>query len=167
MFSVELVPDAATERAVTDDCARLQSAGLPNAGRNKSLSNRPHVTLAVRERVDPAALAGVEALLPLPLELGGLVLFPHARRVVVARQVVVTTALLYLHAVVAERIGPPEPQYANTAPGRWTPHLTLARSMPVGRMAEVLAAIESPSVLGQAVGLRVWDATEKVITTIV
>ena len=57
MLSVELVPDAAIEAAVRDDWARLESAGLPNAGRNPSPSNRPHVTLAVRDHLDPTALA--------------------------------------------------------------------------------------------------------------
>lgn len=166
MFSVELVPDAATERAVTDDWAALRAAGLPDAGRNPSPSNRPHITLAVRDHVDPAVLADLADLLPLPIELGGLVLFPHARSVVVARQVVVTTRLLALHATVAERLGPPGPRDLHTAIDRWTPHVTLARRVPAERMGEVLTAIAAPLTRGEGVGLRVWDAEAKVVTTL-
>jgi 2'-5' RNA ligase len=166
MFSVELVPDAATERAVREDWERLRIAGLPSAGRNPSPSNRPHVTVAVRDDLDVGALAGEAQLLPLPLELGGIVLFRHAARVVVARQVIVTAELLRFHAAVAERLGPPAPRYATTATGRWTPHVTLARSVPAERLPEVMAAVDAPHVLGEATGLRVWDAGAKAITTL-
>ena len=166
MFSVELVPDASAERAVLDDWAALQAAGLPNSGRNPSPSNRPHVTVAVREHVDTDALTGAEDLLPVPLELGGLLLFRHSRNVVVTRHVVVTTELLALHREIAARLGPPGPRYANTGPGRWTPHVTLARSVTPELLPQVLDAIAAPHIVGQATGLRVWDASAKAITTL-
>ena len=166
MFSVELIPDAATERAVTDDWSRLAAAGLPSAGRNPSPSNRPHVTLAVRAVVDPAALVGIDDLLPLPLELGGMLLFVHPGGVVVTRQVVVTAPLLELHRAVSERLGPPEARYATSAPDRWSPHVTLARRVAPDRLAAVLETVDSRPLPGEAIGLRVWDAQERVITTL-
>ena len=64
MFSVELVPDAAIEAAVRADWDRLRRADLPNSGRNPSPSNRPHVTLAVRDELT------VEAIQPNVLAVG-------------------------------------------------------------------------------------------------
>nr|WP_262926865.1 2'-5' RNA ligase family protein [Microbacterium sp. MF43] len=139
---------------------------MPSSGRNPSPSNRPHVTMAVREHLDTTALAGVEDLLPVPLELGGLLLFRHSRTVVVARQVVVTTKLLALHRAIADRLGPPEPRYANTGPDRWTPHVTLVRSVTPELLPRVLDAIAAPHIVGHATGLRVWDASAKAITTL-
>lgn len=166
MLSVELVPDPAIDAAVREDWARLDAAGLPHAGRNPSPSNRPHITLAVRDHLDIGALAGVEELLPVPLHLGGIVLFRHSRRAVVARQIVVSATLLRLHHDIAERIGPPEPRYTNTGADRWTPHITLARSVPIERLGEVLQTVAAPEREGAATGLRVWDAEQKVVTTL-
>lgn len=166
MFSVELVPDATIDRAVRDDWERLIVAGLPSSGRNSSPDSRPHVTLAVRDRVEASAVAGVADLLPVPLELGGLLLFGHGRRLVVTRQVVATAALLAVHQEVARILGPPEARYANTGTDRWTPHITLARGVEPGAMPVVLQAIESARGIGEAMGLRVWDAAAKVVTTL-
>lgn len=166
MLSVELVPDEVVEGIVREDWARLEAAGIPNSGRIPSPSNRPHVTLAVRDELEPDALVGVAAHLPLPLELGGIVLFRHRDRAVVARQVVVSAALLRLHHDIADRVGPAGPRYGNTSPDRWTPHMTLARAVPIARISEVLHAVEAPPVLGEAVGLRVWNASTRLVTTL-
>src|SRR4051794_15365587 len=72
VFSVEILLDPVLERAVRDEWALLIEAGLPSAGRQTAPSNRPHITLAVRERVDAAAFAPVAEGLPLDLELGGI-----------------------------------------------------------------------------------------------
>lgn len=166
MFSVELVTDPAIERSVRLDWERLGAAHLPHAGSNPSPSNRPHVTLAVRDEVRAEELAEIAALLPLPLELGGVLLFGHERRFVVSRQVVVTAALLSFHREVARIVGPPEPRYANTGPDRWTPHVTLARRVSPDQLPQVLGVIGEPRLAGEAVGLRVWDAAAKVVTTL-
>ena len=166
VFSVELVPDDTVDRAVREDWSRLIGAGLPSSGRNPAPSNRPHITVAVRDHVEPAVLADMADLLPLPLELGGVLLFGRSPRLVLTRQVVVGAQLLAFHAAVARRIGPPEPHYANTAPDRWSPHLTLARGLDADRLARALQEVELPQVRGEAVGLRVWDAAAKRITTL-
>ncbi|QIG39833.1 2'-5' RNA ligase family protein [Microbacterium sp. 4R-513] len=165
MFSVELLLDPGSERAVRDEWTRLVEAGLPSAGRQTAPSNRPHVTLAVRERVDASTLSSVADALPLEIELGGMLLFGRDR-FVLARQVIVSAALLELHREIARIVGPPEPHYANTGPDHWTPHVTLARRMSAPQVAQALEALDARPIAGQATGLRVWDATAKTVTTL-
>lgn len=166
VFSVEATLDPALESAVLADWAALIDAELPSAGRHSSASNRPHVTLAVRGVVDPAALAGVERALPFAIELGGIVLFPGSRGIVVARLVVMSAPLMALHAEVATRVGEAEPAYANTAPDRWTPHVTLARRVAPAQLPAAFERIASAPPTGAVTGLRVWDAAAKRITTL-
>lgn len=166
MFSVELLSDSAIEDAIRDEWRRLADTGLPSAGRNPAASNRPHVTLAVRDRLDAAGLDALGTLLPLPLSVGGVLLFGHRGRFVLARQIVPTAELLALHARVAAAIGPPEPRYANTAPGAWSPHITLARRLDAGQVGTALRAMRSAPLSGEATGLRIWDADAKVVTTL-
>lgn len=166
VFSVELVPDAELDRAFREDWDRLLGADLPSSGRNPAPSNRPHVTLAVRERLDPSVFAGIAAMLPIPLELGGVVVLGHRERFVLARHVVVTAALLEIHRAVAELAGPPQPRYSNTGPDRWTPHVTLARGLTALRLGTAMHTIRAHDLRGQATGLRVWDAEERRVTTL-
>ncbi|WP_345800064.1 2'-5' RNA ligase family protein [Microbacterium sp. AZCO] len=121
MFSVELVMDASTEASVREDWDRLLAADLPSSGRNPSPSNRPHITLAVRDRLEPSAFTEIAELLPLPVELNGTLLLGHRDRFVLARHVVVSSALLEVHREVARVAGHPEPHYSNTGVDRWTP----------------------------------------------
>lgn len=166
MLSVELLLDPRTEDAVRNEWAALERAGLPHAGRNPSPSNRPHVTLAVRDALVPAEFAAVATLLPLPIELGGVLLFGHRARFVLARQVIVSAALLELHRAVAVIAGPPGPRHLTSAPDHWTPHVTLARRLEAGQVAEALRATDLAPLRGAATGLRVWNATTKTITTL-
>ncbi|TDN91979.1 2'-5' RNA ligase family protein [Microbacterium sp. BK668] len=166
MFSVEILLDPLSEQAVRDEWDRLIDAGLPSTGRQTAPSNRPHITVAVRERVDASAVASVADALPLELALGGILLFGHSGRFVVTRQVIASAALLELHRRVAGIAGPAEPRYANTAPDQWTPHVTLARRVPAEQVATMLAVLESRPITGRATGLRVWDAVAKTVTTL-
>lgn len=166
MFSVELIPDAELDRAVRDDWDRLLAADLPSSGRNPAPSNRPHMTLAVRDRLDPSAFAAIADLLPVTLELAGVVLLGHRDRYVLARHVVVSARLLAIHRVVAEIAGRPEPRYSNTGTDRWTPHITLARGLTAARLATAMRLIKAPNIVGQATGARVWDADARWVTTI-
>ncbi|MFK4837395.1 2'-5' RNA ligase family protein [Microbacterium sp. ZW T2_14] len=158
MFSVELIPDAELDRAVRDDWDRLLAADLPSSGRNPAPSNRPHLTLAVRDRLDPSAFEGVAELLPVALELAGVVVLGHRDRYVLARHVVVSSQLLAIHRAVAEIAGRPEPRFSNTGTDRWTPHITLARGLTAARLATAMRLITAPNFVGQATGARVWDA---------
>lgn len=166
VFSVELLLDDAAERAVRDDWARLLDAGLPSSGRNPAPTNRPHITVAVRDDIRLASLAGLAAELPLRVELSGLLVFGGAARSVLTRHVVASAALLEFHRAVAARLGPPEPRYSNTAPDRWSPHITLARGLDAGHLARAVHAIAAPFAGGEATGLRLWDASAKTATTL-
>jgi 2'-5' RNA ligase len=166
VFSVELLLDAELERSVREDWDLLLGADMPSSGRNPAPSNRPHVTLAVRERVDPGAFAASAAMLPVPIELGGVVVFGHGLRFILARQVIVSAALLEVHRAVATAAGPAEPRYSNTAPDHWTPHVTLARGLGPDRIAKALRITRVRHAMGKASGMRVWDASTRTITTV-
>ena len=76
--------------------------------------------------------------LPVASRLGGLAVFDRGP-VVLVRLVVVTPALLALHRAVAVAAGTgPEEK---TAVGRWVPHVTLARRMPLDQLPTALAAL--------------------------
>ncbi|NLP82921.1 2'-5' RNA ligase family protein [Microbacterium sp. CFH 90308] len=166
MFSVELLPDGQIDAAVREEWRRLLDAGLPSAGMHAAPTNRPHVTVAVRDVVDAASLVPLAALLPIPLELGGVVLFGRAERFVLARAVVATEQLLEFHRAVAHTVGAPEARYENTARDRWSPHLTLARRLRSDQVASALRALAMPALQGALDGLRVWDSAAKRVTAL-
>jgi len=164
VHSLELLLDPASDEAVRDEWRVLSAAGLPSQGDHAGTSNAPHVTLVARPGLDPAAdprLLPLSAALPLPAELGGLLLFgTPPRGLVLVRPVVVTGELLDLHARVHESLGGTG-DVPHTTPGRWTPHVTLASRLTpdqVARAVDALAAADAPTtrpvVLSQ---LRRWD----------
>ncbi len=166
MFSVEAIPDAATEASLRAQWQRLSDAGLPSAGAHRSPSNRPHVTLAVRDELAPSSLEPFAARLPLDLRLGGAVVFAAGARFVLARPVVLTRDLLELHADIVRTVGPAPAAYRVTAAGRWMPHLTLARRMTSDQVGQALAIVGAGEVSGRLEGLRVWDGEARAITTV-
>lgn len=162
MHHVELLLDEVADAAVRDQWQRLADAGLPSQAHHRGESNAPHVTLSM-VRAWPSGLtdrlAPLERL-PVSTELGGLTVFgtgPH----VVVRPLVVTAALLDLHHDVARCLG--EAASAFVAPGRWVPHVTLARRMSAEQVAGALAVVASdpalPVLLDRA---RHWDSELKV-----
>ena len=161
MQSVELLLDPATDTRVRDQWQLLVEAGLPSQARHTGPTNAPHVTLAVRDAVDPAAeprLRELAAALPLPVRLGPVAVFGRHRYVLVLL-LVVDTHLLALHAAVAGALGHHGLGDPLTEPGRWTPHVTLARGLgavEVGRALEALGG--SSPVEGAAVDCRRWDS---------
>ena len=166
MFSLELIPDAATDAAVRAEWDRLVAADLPSAGRHSGPSNRPYVTLAVRDHMDAGALQPLAAMMPVPLELGGVLVFGRGDRFVLSRAVVMTRQLLDLHRAAASAVGGGNGTYANTEPDRWSPHITLARRLDANALRRALGVLELSPVSGAAQALRVWDATEKRVTAI-
>jgi 2'-5' RNA ligase len=162
--TVELLPDDVTEQAVLREWAALADAGLPGQAGHHAPSNRPHVTLTVSTEpwpapVEAAIVAAVgDAGLPVPLTLGGLVVFPHGPRCVLARLVVPSAALLALHARLAAVTRDAPGAVPHVAPGRWTPHVTLARRFPVARLGEAVTVLAGvPELAGVGVRLRRWD----------
>lgn len=144
--SVELLLDDGSEAAVRAQWRLLLEAGLPSQARHTGASNRPHVTLTARDAIPDGveqALAAAVGPLPLPLTLGGLLLFP-GRRCVLARLVVPSSRLLRAQLAVAavlDGAGAPSSRGAHFHAGRWTPHVTLARGLTGEQVAAALALL--------------------------
>lgn len=169
VVSLEMTFDEASDAAVRREWEALRLAGLPSQADHTGASNRPHVTLLVRAALAPLAGAPWEDHLPLSLTLGAPILFGTRGTRVIARSVVPSAALLALHAAAHAEAGIPEHgnQGDHTAPGAWTPHVTLARRVPLERLSEALAAIADvgeSELRVQATQLRRWDAAERRIT---
>ncbi|WP_413760764.1 2'-5' RNA ligase family protein [Streptomyces sp. MMBL 11-3] len=133
MHTVELLPDEKTERAVRDVWRHLLDAGLPSQATHRHPTNRPHLTLATADGLGPEVRVRLNralAALPVPLRLDGTVRFT-GRKHVLAWAVRPDEALLELHETVwrtlrdAPACGALNPIHA---PGRWRPHITLARA---------------------------------------
>jgi 2'-5' RNA ligase len=162
VHSIELVFDADTEAAIRRIWADLAGAGIPS----QAPASRPHVTLAVAELIDAHVdelLRPVAQRLPLACAVGAPVLFGRAN-VVFARLVVPTSELLALHAEVHRVCRPhltPAPM-ANSLPGQWTGHVTLARRVGGHQLGRALRVAGRPTQIdGRFAGLRRWDGNKK------
>jgi len=164
VVSIELLLDAVSEAAVRADWERLAAAGHSSLAAHTASSNRPHVTLLVRRALAPHPFEDAVALLPLALTLGEPVVFRRGDRGVLARRVVPTDDLLRLHAAVHEAV-PPGADAPHTAPGAWTPHVTLARRLRRDALDDALRLL-GPERTGTGVALRRWDSAAREVTPI-
>lgn len=162
VHSIELVFDSDTEAAIRRIWAGLAAAGIPS----QAPASRPHVSLAVAERIAPEVdepLGAVARRLPLDCVIGAPVLFGRAN-VVFTRLVVPTSELLALHAEVHRLCGPhlaPAPM-ANSLPGQWIAHVTLARRVGGHQLGRALRIAGRPSRIdGRFAGLRRWDGNTR------
>jgi hypothetical protein len=164
VHSIELLFDPDTEAAIRRLWDELAGAGIPC----RIPPGRPHVTVAVAQRIDPAideVLRPIVERLPLRCAVGAPVLFGRGANVVFTRLVVPSAELLHLHAEV-HRLGAahltPEPM-PNTLPGQWTAHVTLARRIDATHLGRALSLAARPSQIdGRFAGLRRWDGDERV-----
>jgi 2'-5' RNA ligase len=163
VHSIELVFDRDTEAAIRHIWNDLAGNGIAS----HTPASRPHVTLAVAERIDPsvdALLSPVARRLPLDCAVGSVVLFGRAN-VVFARLVVPTSELLDLHTEVHRLCGPhmsPQPM-PNSLPGQWTAHVTLARRVGATQLDKALRIANRPSQIdGRFAGLRRWEGDKRV-----
>lgn len=162
VHSIELVFDADTEAVIRRIWVELAGAGIPS----QAPASRPHVTLAVAERIDAEVdelLRPVAQRLPLVCAIGAPVLFGRAN-VVFARLIVPTSELLALHAEVHRLCGPhlmPGPM-ANSLPDHWTGHVTLARRVGGPQLGRALRVAGRPAQInGQFAGLRRWEGDKR------
>ena len=165
--SVELLLDPASEGRIRYQWQALHGASLPSEYRAGAGSHRPHVTLLAVDAVpDEAetALPDLVAGLDLTLELGALAIFgPRRGRAILVRQVTPSIHLLRLQAQVAEACG--AAANGHFGPGRWNPHVTLARRLPtdqVGRALDVLDATADQLLVARVTRCRRWDGTRRV-----
>ncbi|MCD9199906.1 2'-5' RNA ligase family protein [Aeromicrobium wangtongii] len=164
--SVELVLDAGLDQLVREEWALLLAARLPSQARHTGESNAPHVTLGLASVVTPAAeeaLRSVPGPAGMTVRLGGWLVF-SGRRHVLARAVVPSADLLSLHAQVTTAMDGLPDQPSTTTPGRWTPHVTLARRLTTDQLARALDRLvgrpRQPE--GTVAGLRRWDGEARV-----
>lgn len=163
-MSIELLLDPATEAAVRAEWDALAAAGMSSLAPHTSASNRPHVTLLVRTDL---AQFDAHALLErssFPVTLSAPLLFGVGERRVLARSVVPTAELLDTHAAVHAVAGRGD-DAPHTAPGEWSPHVTLARRL---RVVDLAAALDhvGGEIHGRAAGLRLWDPATATVTDI-
>jgi 2'-5' RNA ligase len=163
VHSVELLFDPDTEATLRRIWADLAAADLPS----RVPAGRPHVTVAVAERIAPdvdTLLRPLAQQLPLGCDVGAALLFGQSNAVL-ARLIVPTAELLGLHADVHRICGPhllPGP-LPYSLPGQWTAHVTLARRVEGAHLGPVLRIAGQPAqIRGQLAGLRRWDGTERV-----
>lgn len=159
--SIELTFHHDDDLAVRSAWDALVAADLPSMGRHDAPSNRPHVTLAAGVDLPvPEALPTP----PATIRIGGVLLFPAGSdRVVLARAVVVDEALATFHLAVHE--GEPA-AVPTTQPGRWSPHVTLARRIRTSDLSaalDVLAATPLPDTL-TIEGVRHWAGDTTTVT---
>lgn len=163
--SVEVLLDPRLDAVVRDEWSRLLEAGVGSQGRVRAESNRPHVTLFVAGALPTEFDDALRAVLPprpLAVRLGGVVVF-GSRHATLARTVVPSIALLELHARVFEILAGCPGIPAHIRPGAWTPHVTLARRVPVARIGVALAATQTPEtrLAGASGGVRRWDGESR------
>ncbi|MBD8506335.1 2'-5' RNA ligase family protein [Hoyosella sp. G463] len=157
--SVELLLDPGLDAAVRADWEALSSTGI----RALRPHHRPHITIGVASEIYPRidkALARALATLPIPVTLGGLLVFGTGR-VVIARAITVSPELVEAHRAVwsAMRDCPGQPRH--TAPGEWTPHATLAKRVPIADCATAIGTVARRHDLhGHIVAARRWDGEE-------
>lgn len=164
--SVELILDPAAERMLVAEWQRLAEAGLPSALRRQADEHhRPHLTLYAADVLSSdaeQALAGVVAGLDLTAVIGALMVFgPRRGQYILVRCVVASVELLHLQAKIAEICG--ADPHSSFGPGRWSPHVTLARRMSpaqVGMALEVLGE-RSRDVVATVRQCRRWDGDRR------
>ncbi len=163
VHSIELLFDRDTEAVIRAIWTDLAAADIPS----QAPAGRPHVTLAVAERIAPDVdvhLRPVAQQLPLECAIGASLLFGRSNAVL-ARLIVPTAQLLALHAEVHRICGPyllPGPM-PNSLPGQWTAHVTLARRVGGAQLGRALRIAARPSELrGTLAGLRRWDGTKRI-----
>lgn len=172
VHSVELLFDAETDAAVRQVWDELADAGIRSLASHRSPSNRPHVTVTVAENLDGGvdeALRPMLDHLPLTCVLGAPMLFGSGPSLTLVRLVIPSAELLALHAEV-HRVSLPHTATGplpHADPGRWTPHVTLARRVPLDLLSTAFGVgAVTRDIPATAVGLRHWDGDAKVVHTI-
>ena len=167
--SVELLLDPAAEAAIRGEWTRLAAAGLPSEDRSarpdpaSRTFHAPHVTLYAGDSIAPAAGAGLVDVvtgLDLEVEIGSVLVFgPRRGRCILVRSVVATAELLAVQTAVASRCdADPEGQFG---PGRWSPHVTLARRVATDQVGACLELLGERNLSARITRCRRWDGTAK------
>ena len=161
LHSVEGLLDADVDAQVRREWRALADAGLPSQAKHQGATNAPHVTLsvagAVPDFVEARLARALDGMPAVPVRLGSLVVM-GSRRYVLARLVVPSAELLGLQATVAAAMVAAPDVPHQVRPGRWTPHVTIARGLGSRQVGEALAVLGRARALdGTIESVRRWD----------
>jgi 2'-5' RNA ligase len=165
--SVELLLDDELDAMVRLEWGKLLAADLPSQGRHTGETNRPHITLTVASSVlaylETALKAELTGQLPVPVRLGGLIVFSgRADRYILARSVVPNLELLELQASCAALFDGLPGVSPQLLPSAWTPHVTLAHDIPAEEIGPAIGALgRIAERTGTGVAVRRWDSDKK------
>lgn len=162
VVTLELLLDATSEASIRDDWERLRAGGHSSLAASTAAANRPHITAVVRTDLPVPDLTPIVSILPLEIRLLAPIVFSHsdeARRGVLVRPIRLTPELYALHRRLHAICGPGG-DLPHTAPGAWTPHVTLARRLILSQIPEATARL-APAYDGSIVGVRRWDAARR------
>lgn len=171
--ALELVLTPQDDAQVRSRWVALDSAGVPSLSRHRGLTHRPHVTVASSpdapdEQVLAAALDLWAPLLPLTLEVSGLVLLGR-RRLTIAELVAAPLPARRAQAVLAQ-------QWEGADQRPWVPHVSLATRLTVDDAGAALSALSddrwtsAQSGGGRTLtvrGLRWWDPEAQTVSAVV
>ncbi|MEV6391016.1 2'-5' RNA ligase family protein [Nocardia xishanensis] len=161
--SVELLVDDAAEAEIRRQWTLLAEAGLPSVTAKAIETHRPHITIAVARQIWPRIDSALDQLIfrPFPVRLGGVLVF-GARHPILVRLVVPTEQLLTLQRRVYDIVSPCPGAPANLRPDAWTPHITLARRVPVRQLGEAVHAVAADRDFPATIaGIRRWDGDQR------
>lgn len=167
--SVELLLEPEAERAVVRAWVALLEAGLPSQARHTAPSNRPHTTLVAVPGLTPeaesAVAEAVDGRLPVDATWGEVALFGRGPWVLV-RLLDPSDGMRALQAAVADAGGVPDDSLSS--PGRWAPHVTLARRVGAPDVDRAVALATERARREAPVGtpvragaVRRWDGARK------
>ena len=167
MRTVELLPDETLAATVQGVWRLLTGTALPSPAQHSHPSNRPHVTVAVVDDWDADTtklLRQAVTGLPVPLHVEGLKTFGQRRLTLVA-SIALEPELIAVHeavhAVLEANAWGLEEQHL---PGRWVPHLTLARGLDRAQESAARTMIGDMGwPRGYATGARTYDRTDRSI----
>ena len=164
--SVELTLDTSAEAALVAQWDRLAAAGLAKPKQPEAHGHHlPHITLyaadAIPEEAEsilPEIVAGVD----LKVHIGALMIFgPRKGECILVRHVAASVELLELQqrvarACKADRAG-------QFGPGRWSPHVTLARRVNSDHVGKAVSVLGSHGELDATIQrCRRWDGRRRI-----
>jgi 2'-5' RNA ligase len=152
-FAVELLFDPAMEARLRALWKALAQAEVSSS--MLDIGARPHVSLAVFERLDPTSMhAELDGFArenpPLEVTLSAVGTFPGAEGAVFIAPVV-TPEMLDLHKRFHRRLAELSiPSLAYYHPSNWTPHCTAAMEMPPDKIPAAVEICRNADVFGSA-----------------
>lgn len=152
-YAVELFFDPGTEARLRDLWSTLSAQGISSM--LPDLGSRPHISLAVFDRLEPTVLRGelsdfARETKPIRVGLAAVGTFPTAEGVVFVAPTV-THELLDAHWKFSERLnrlGLRSQAYYR--PGSWFPHCTVATDVLETELSQVLEVSRQSTVFGAA-----------------